>query len=54
MTPEEFYKYLDKMPEPKPTGTSWNETSEIMVLQWDNGAYKTILVSRDFMEKRYA
>jgi hypothetical protein len=49
MTPEEFDVYLNDMPEP--TGVRWDETSEVMVLQWDDGSSKSVIVSRELVNK---
>ena len=55
MTPEEFDVYVKNLPNPQSIlEACWKDTAEVMVLKFNDGSSKSILVSRDFVSKRYA
>jgi len=55
MTPEEFDVYVKNLPNPRSIlEACWKDTADVMVLKFNDGSSKSILVSRDFVSKRYA
>jgi len=55
MTPEEFDVYVKNLPNPQAIlKACWKDTADVMVLKFNDGSSKSILVSRDFVERRYA